>query len=425
MTGPDENNGVVPKDMELPVRSWKQRLLAVCIIVLILCIGAAVVAYMMKTKPQAKRKPPVKMKILATAMTARPTSLNVEIEALGKVVAAQEIKLQARVAGHVVHLHPDFAPGGIIKKDEVILRLDDTDYRLNLQQKQNTLAQARADLRIEEGNQRVASQEWELINGFTDDIDASSKDLALRKPQLDKARAAITVAETEVERAETDLGRTVIRSPFNAIVSEKNVDMGSQVSSASVIASLTGIDSFWMEISVPVDKLDWITLPGAKAKSSTVAVYAADKTPHTGEIVSLLPRIDEDGLMARLLLTVPDPLGLGSGRSPLLLGSFVRATITGKRIEDVFKVPRSALKDGNKLLLVTPENTLHVQEVEVRWRNADAVWIGAGLSDGDKVIVSNIGAPVEGMTIDLTDSRQDKSQASGEGQGNGRKQQLQ
>ncbi len=198
----------------------------------------------------------------------------------------------------------------------------------------------------------MARQEWELINSKSGEVDDSSIDLALRKPQLEKVRAVIDSAATDVERVKVDLERTIIKVPFNAIVEQKNIDIGSQVTTQSTIATLVGTDAFWIEVSVPVESLGWLKLPENGEKGSAVRVVAEQGSSYPGRIIKLLPGVDQDGLMARLLIEVDDPMGLQSGNRPLLLGGFVRAAITGKQLSDVFQVPRAALKDGERVYTV-------------------------------------------------------------------------
>ena len=404
MTADNTNNDKFPTDMPIPKRTWKQRLAAFAVILVIIAVGASVAGYLMKTRPKAKKKPPQKMLTLVTAETVSPVSTNVTVKGLGRIVPAREITLQARVSGTVEYLHPQFIPGGILTKDEVVVRLDAEDYHLAMQRKQNVMDQALADLRIEEGNQIVARQEWALINQQGDDIDKSSMDLALRQPQLEKVIAAINAARTDLERARIDLDRTIIKAPFNAIVREKKIDLGSQVSSQSAIAVLTGTDTFWAEISLPVDKLDWIIMPKGNTNGSSAGIYAEGNTPYHGKIVRLMPDIDQDGLMARLLIALNDPMGIKNNRDPLLLGSFIRAEITGKKLNNVFRIPRAALKEDSHVLTVTDEKTLHIQPVSIAWKNTDYVFVNEGLQTGDRIIVSSLSAPVEGMPLALPDT---------------------
>jgi RND family efflux transporter MFP subunit len=414
-------NNKVPEDTPKPRKPWWQRLAAAAIIVGLLVGGVLISRYLLRTKPTATRKPPAKMQAIVTTMAVTPVTTNVEIKALGRIIPAQQITLQARVSGKVIALHPDFIPGGIVEKGELLVKLDDTDYRLFLKNKQNELARAKADLRIEEGLQTVAEQEWQLIKGQSDDIDKSTIDLALRKPQLEKVQTDVDSAATEVERAEVDLARTEIKAPFNVIVLEKNIDLGSQVSSQSQIATLVGIDVFWAEISISADKLDWIMLPSDGKSGSAVTVYGNDGVSYEAGIVNLLPDLDPDGLMARLLVAVPDPMGIISDREPLLLGSFIRAEIQGKRVENVFQVPRSSLHDGDTVLTVSDQETLHLQPVSVIWKNSDLVFIEAGLQAGDRLVVSNVPAPIEGMPVTIVENGPEKVTREAEGRGHGQR----
>ena len=387
--------------MEIQKRSWRQRLMALGIILIILTAGVGVAKYLIKTKPKARQTVPAKMRTLVTTQKISPVSTHAKIKALGIMIPAQEINLQARVSGKVEYLHPDFVPGGIIKKGDIVVRLDDTDYKLILQHKQNLLDHAEADLRIEEGSQILAGQEWEMISAGDMNLDKSSKDLALRKPHLAKVQADINMADTDLEKARIDLGRTVIKAPFNAIVREKNTDLGSQVTSQSSIAVLTGIDTFWAEISLPIDILDWIVLPQDNNSGSTVMVFSNCDIPYKGSIVRLMPDVDADGLMARILIDVKDPMGIKTNRTPLLLGSFIRAEIKGKKLENVFQIPRASLLDDDKVLTVAPDDSLHIQPVSVVWKNTNYVFIDKGLQPGVTIIVSNVPAPIEGMELDI------------------------
>ncbi len=393
------NNQNLAGDTKLPKRPLWQRLLALGLVILLLVIGVMVSRIIIKTKPQVKRKAPKKMETLVRVVEVLPTTALVKIKAQGRVVAAREIALQSRVSGQVVFLHPDFIPGGVIAKGEVLLKIDETDYQLNLRQQEDALALAEADLRIEEGSQAVARQEWELITSLTADIDISSRDLALRKPQLAKSEALIKSAETALERARVDLDRTLIRAPFNLIVRSENIDLGSEISTATHIATLAATDFFWAEISVPAEKLAWFDLPDRDREGSSVLIRARSQEPYVGRIISLAPDLDKDGLMARLLIAIDDPLGLKNGRQPLLLGGFVEAEIEGRRLKDVYRIPRSVLLENDIVMLVDEADRLQLQPVTVVWKGLESVYVSAGLTPNSKVVVSSVAAPISGMPL--------------------------
>ena len=398
------NNQNLSEDTKLPRRPLWQRLLALGLIILLLVIGVIASRLIIKTRPQVKRKAPKKMETLVQVVEVLPRRARVQVKAQGQVVAAREITLQARVSGQVVYLHPDFIPGGIIGKGEILLKLDDTDYQLNLRQQEDALALAEADLRIEEGSQTVARQEWELIISLTDDVDMSSRDLALRKPQLAKAEAVIKSARTAIERARVDLDRTVIRAPFNLIVRAENIDLGSEVSTTTNLATLAATDIFWAEISLPAEKLAWFDLPDGENKGSPVLIRTRQQEPYVGRIVSLAPDLDKDGLMARLLIAIKDPLGLQTGRQPLLLGGFVQAKIEGRSLENVYRIPRSVLHENDIVMLVDEESRLQLQPVTVVWKGLESVFVSKGLTPRAKVVISSVAAPISGMLLKVMDS---------------------
>ncbi|NPA25297.1 MAG: efflux RND transporter periplasmic adaptor subunit [Deltaproteobacteria bacterium] len=400
----ENESGKVAPANGLPRRTLKQRFFAVGLIVVLLTAGTLAARFIIRSRPRVKKRPPSEMVTLVTAVKVFPEDRRIEVRAQGRMIPAKEIVLQARVTGTVVYLHPQLVPGGIIGKSEILLKLDDTDYRLNFKRMQDALALEEANLRLEEGSQNVARQEWDLIRKLGDEIggkvDESSRDLALRKPQLAKVKARIASARTALEKARVDLERCTIRAPFNLVVRSENVDIGSEITTATKIATLAATDRFWAEISLPVAKLDRFDLPRpGEEGGSPVRVISRNGRSWSGKIVSLAPDLDENGLMARILVAVDDPLGLKSGHRPLLLGSFVKAVISGKLMAGVFRVPRSALRENETLFLVNEKQRLHHQTVHVAWKNLENVFVDRGLNPGDRVITSTLAAPVEGMLL--------------------------
>ena len=126
-------------------------------------------------------------------------------------------------------------------------------------------------MKLELGHQAVAKREWELLNKGKPAQDME-KELALRQPHLNKVRANLAAAEAELKTAMLDLERTQIRAPFNAMVLSKSVDLGSQVTLQETLAELVGTDTYRIQVSIPVERLEWIQTPsqagdpGSKAR---------------------------------------------------------------------------------------------------------------------------------------------------------------
>jgi len=328
------------------------------------------------------------------------------VRAMGTVVPALEMVLKSRVPGEIIATHPEFIEGGFLKKGTKILQIDPQDYELAVEQKRSQVVNAQYALKMELGHQEVAQREWELLKG-----DKPAKDLdlelALRKPHLEKARAELVAAEADLKQAKLDLARTAIRAPFNAIVRNKHVELGSQVSTQDVLAELVGADEYRIQVSIPVDRLKWITIPTEMGESGSAVriIYGTGSAPtfqRMGKVIKLLGDLDAEGRMARVLVSVKDPLdrqGNETKRPPLLIGDYVRVEIEGHELKDVFKIPRTALRDNSKIWVEKGEGVLHIRQVEVVWRDPQYIFLRDGLKEGERLIVSDLATPVEGMAV--------------------------
>lgn len=395
------------KRPESPKPSGKKTLiLRIALPVAILCIGLLGSAYLKSSGPKPQRKPPRKMISLVQVMPLQKSDETVSVRAMGTVVPAREVSLKSRVSGEIVRTHPEFAPGGFLSAGEEVLRIDPTDYELDLARKKSQVADAAYRLKLELGHQEVAKREWQLLKG---NKSAKDSDLALRKPHLEKARADLAAARAELKGAELNLERTRITAPFNAVVRERHVERGSQVAAQEKLADLVGTDEYWVRVSVPVDRLRWLRIPrSTEEEGADVAIrYGVEDEERTGRVIKLLSDLASEGRMARLLVAVKDPLDLSnpaSDRPPLLIGEYVQAGIKGRELTDVFRIPRSALRDGARVWLAAPDDTLSIREVETLWRDSDTVLLRKGLKTGDRLILSDIAAPVEGMPLRVSDA---------------------
>ncbi|MEA2116154.1 MAG: efflux RND transporter periplasmic adaptor subunit [Thermodesulfobacteriota bacterium] len=394
----------LPPDTAVPIRPRKQKILAVIIIAAVLACGWFVSRSLLNSKPEVNRRQPAAMKTVVQVQQLKATDLALEIEAMGTVIAAQKLDLKPRVSGRVVEVNPKLVPGSLLNKDDRILKIDKKDYELALERSRNNLQKASMDLRLEQGNQAVAKREFDLIREYASTgLNDAPLDLALRKPQLAKATAAEATARTQMQQAQLDLDRTVLRVPFNGVVLEKNVAVGAQISQQTTVAKLAGTNEFWIRITIPRHDLTDILLPSADSVPIQVTVLPMSERGNTnknrqGTILRLLPDVDPQGLMARLLISVSKPQ-LYDTENPLLLGSMVKVLLPGKTINACFAVPRTTVRPDNTVLLADPDNRLEIRSVTVARMDRDLAYITAGLADGEQLIVSPVPAPISGMKL--------------------------
>ncbi len=375
---------------------WGRHLMAALPALAVLLVAGAIVAYMMGSVTKAQRSPPPRAARLVEVVTVTPADRPITIEAWGTVQAARRVSLQSRVAGEVQSIGAGFEPGALLEKGELLLRIDPADYELAVRQRRSDLTRARAELRLEQGRRAVAEQEFALLG---DEVTADQRGLILREPQLETARAAVASAEAGLAEAELNLKRTVVRTPFNALVLERGVDLGTRVGSGSTLAELADTDTFWVELAVPAASLQWMETPGARVRLYHPQVWGP-QIYREGQVIRLRGDLDEKGRMARLLVSVPDPLGSGAPDSPrLLLGAFLRGEIEGRALPGVFALDPAWLRDGNTVWVMAPDGRLAVRPVAVVYRGSREVYVADGLAPGERLVTSDLGVPVEGMAL--------------------------
>jgi RND family efflux transporter MFP subunit len=371
-------------------------------IVIVLLAGLGIAAALMITRavpaPVERERPA----LLVETESVRRRPHRLDVTARGTVLPSRELLLQAQVAGRLVEVSENLEPGGFVAEGELLVRIDGEDYQLEAQNAESAVAEARALLMLEEGRQVVAREEWELFRQEADPQTVDAR-LALREPQLRQAQAALAAAESRLRRAELQLERTRIHAPFPAMVRAESAEIGQLVGPESRIAELVGSERFWILASLPVEQVQFVSVPGPHhAPASPVRIRQETGTGEivrTGQVVRLLGDLSPEGLMARLLVEVPDPLGLADGRAPLLLNSFVRLEIEGRTVEDLIEVPRQALRQEERVFVFTEAGTLSIRQPEIAWRLPHSVLVRDGLEDGERLILSPMATPVEGMRL--------------------------
>ena len=374
------------------------RRVMVVILSLLVVAGAFLIArWLIRTAPSPALREPRERSYLVGTVTLVPGTERTEILAAGTAVPAWRIELKPRVSGQVVRISPAFRPGGRFSAGEEILALDPEDYRLAAAERKSALATAEAEYRIELGRQEIARHEWELL-GEGEEATDLDRELALRLPQLKEAEAAVFAARAALRRAELNVERTSVRAPFNAVVISKAVDPGAEVTTATSLAVLAGTDQCWVNLSLPVEDLEWFAAGEGDQGAEVFLGPASDPEGApvwTGRVIEKEAALAERGRLARVLVAVPRPL---EGR-PLLFGTYLKARIEGRELENVFSIPRSALRDRSRVWLVGPDSRLEIRQVRVIRGNADRVLVREGLSPDEELVISDLAAPVEGMLL--------------------------
>jgi RND family efflux transporter MFP subunit len=323
-------------------------------------------------------------------------------------VPAREVSLQPEVQGRVIYRSESLVPGGTFKKGEVLLRIDSSEYNLRAQKSATEVEQAIEQLKLEQSRGEVAAHEWTLIGGERTGSQ-TGREVALRMPQMKEAETRIALAQNAQDLAQLNVGRTTLRAPFNGLVKSGQVQVGQYVSPNVPLGTLVGSDEYWVQVSVPMEQLKDIFVPGFNAKEGEGSVATVwqemgnKRISREGRVVRLYGDVDPMGRLSRVLVNIVDPLQLGVDQEergvPLLLGSYVHVDIEGHEMVDVIEVPRAAVHGGRYVYVYGEGDRLLVKDVEIAWRRPQTFLLRSGLAPGDEIIVSRMGAAVEGLKL--------------------------
>lgn len=373
---------------------------------LIICLGilagaGAAIVWINRTEPTAERIAATRQSAaLVETITVERGTYAPRLVVLGTVQAAQDIVLSPRVGGQVIELSSRFVPGEIVRKGEVLLRIDPADFENAVSIRRSELEQAQASLQIEQGRQDLARRELALLEGT---IDETNRALVLRQPQLASIRAEVSAAEAAVERAKLDLERTTVFAPFDAQILSRSVNVGSQVSPGDELAQLVGIDEYWISAAVPIRNLQWVRFNDSEDdEGSEVTLRNPDSWPpgavRRGRVARMIGTLDQQTRLARILVTVRDPLGRSTDGPPLILETLIQTEIEGTPIQDVVRIDRELVRDSDTVWVMKDEK-LEIRETEIVFRDAQHAYVREGLEDGDEVVVTTLATVAEGVGL--------------------------
>ena len=393
------------------------------VVILALGFGAFQLLASMREPPQ--RVAPTYAGPLVEAMAAPLQQVQVVVEGQGTVQPDAQIDLVPQVSGVVVWKDADFKPGGTFAKGALLFRLDPRDYELAVQQAAAQVAQARYQLDLAREEAAIAAQEWERLHAS----DPAPTDLVLRKPQLRAAEAALQGAEARLAEARLRLDRTNVHAPFAGRVRTSRVDVGQHLNAGQAIAQIYSIEKAEIVVPVPDEDLGWFTLPlpidiapastpvaernaeghsrafafGREGASAVVhGVFAGQRHQWSGRVVRTEGELDPQSRMVRLVVEVEAPYGgMADGIPPLTVGMFVDVAIAGRTVAGVRVLPRTALRQGDRVWAVGRDGVLRIRRAQVVRALENEVLSYIDLEPQERIIVSQLSGVTDGMQVRL------------------------
>lgn len=357
--------------------------------------GSALVAALMSTlREEPPRKDVDTQPLLVETVGVEPVSGQFAIRSQGVVRPVTETVLSAEVSGAIVEISPRFLAGGVFRAGEVLLRIDPSNYAVAVKQAEALVKQRQIEY---EGAAKLRSQGYRAESEYA------------------SAVAALASAEAEFVRSRRNLERTEIQLPYDGIVRGKDADIGQFVNPGTRLGVTFATD--YAEVRLPLTDQDlaFIELPYAADMAANydvtgplVTLSAVQRGRHvewSARIVRSEGVVDESSRVTYAVARVADPYRLHSDGSPLPVGTFVSASINGAAADGLLRVPRFALRGSDQLLFVDDDNVLRIRNVQVVRADANYAYLGSGASEGDRVIITTLESPVNGMSVRTMDDR--------------------
>jgi RND family efflux transporter MFP subunit len=387
--------------------NFKKLLLPVILII----ITAAIIFFIRENPPQSKRSKISKApQMTVETITLVPKNYQVVVQSFGTVTPRTQSVLFAQVSGQINKVSKQFRAGGFFEQGDVLIQLDDRDYRAEVKIAQASLMSAKQSLQEEDARVKQAKADWKRLgNGKTPNA------LVLRQPQYEAAKAQVLSAEALLDKVKLSLERTKIVAPYAGRILKKNVDIGQVISSNTQLADIFAVD--YVEIRLPIKNKDLplMTLPEEyrnadeqidleEKESSMISnvVITSDlmgKQVWQGKIVRTESAIDEVSQQLYVVAQIIRPYDSDYNQGgQIKMGQYVTAQITGREVEKALVIPSSAIYQGSYVYIVQ-DNLLMRKDIQLGWQNGTESIVTQGLNAGDELVLTSLGQVSSGTPV--------------------------
>lgn len=305
------------------------------------------------------------------AVVARPPAvvrLPQSITTVGSLRSDEAVIVRPEIAGRVAEIA--FKEGQRVTKGQVLIRLDDSVQRADLER-------ARANLTLSKSKYERA-------------VDLRAKGF-ISSQAKDEAENTLKVAQADAELAAARLAKTEIRAPFGGIIGLRSVSVGDYVKEGQDIVNLEEIDPLKADFRVPEVFL-------SQVKAGQVLQVTMDALPDRtwpGQVYAINPLVDANGRAIAIRAQVPNADG------KLRPGMFARVRLLTSEARDSLMIPEESIfpVGDDKFVYKVVDGRAMRQKVDIGLRREGKVEILGGLSVDDTVVTDGIvklrdGAPV-------------------------------
>lgn len=382
------------------------------IILTILLITLLAIYLLFATSPEPDKRPAPETTITVETINAKLGSYPIVVEANGTIDADTRGNLVAQIRGEIVNVSDNFKAGGVFKKGDVLITIDDRDYHAEVSRTLANLSSADAVYRQEQANSRQATKDWERLGNT-----GPAPDLVLRKPQLAAAKASYDSAQAAYETAKLNLERTRITAPYDGRVIRRVTALGQYVSVGTPLAEIYASDAIEVRLPVSQDEYSQLGLDNTDLNEEKFPVTLTSQIGNNEhQWQAIITRTDsvfdlntrQIDVIATLNKSLNESDNSKSKKPALKIGQFVNAKLQGRTLNNVVIVPNKAIREGHYAYLVK-ESKLVKSSVVILWQDNKNTLIESGIESGDLIVTTALGSNLEGATAKISNTPSESS----------------
>jgi RND family efflux transporter MFP subunit len=356
----------------------------------ILISAFALMAVLSQFKPEPPKQENENLDLLVETLTLELSTESFKIYSQGTVRPRTQTVLSAEVSGSIVSISPNFIAGGAFEKGEVLMRIDPTNYTAAIDKAEALLAQRKIEF---DGAKKLQSQGYRAESEFA------------------SAAAALASAKADLVNAQRNLERSYIQLPYAGMVLSKDADIGQFVNPGTQLGVTFATDIAEVRLPLTDQDLAFVDLPGPASSDTRngpqvtlTATQKGERVQWDAELVRSEGVVDERSRVTYAVAQFDDPYQLQGDGNALPIGTFVAAAITGSSAFDVIRIPRTALRRADQVLVVDDENKIDIRTVAVIRSDERFAYVGAGVAPGERITTTAIEAPSNGMSVRTAES---------------------
>jgi len=372
------------------------------IVLCIIAIASLIIYLLFAYKPKAKKQEIPETVVRVEVIEAERSRYPIVVNANGTIEAETRGDLVSQVSGEITRVAANFKPGGAFNKGDVLIQIDQRDFRANLSQSLAALSQAQAAYSQEQANAKQAELDWKRLGNTT-----QAPPLVARTPQLAAAKAQLDSAKAAHQTAALNLSRTTLKAPYNGRIIDRQAVLGQYITTGSTVAEVFSTSGVEVRLPVSQDEFNQLGLDSfsSEEQSGEYHVQLSSKFGITqyqwqAKITRTDSTFDINTRQIDIIADVEDPFGKNSGQPALKIGQFVSSRIQGRMIDNVFVIPNKSIREGSYLYVVRDQRLVK-QSIDILWQDDQNSLINSGINDGELVVTTSLNSTLAGARAKL------------------------